>query len=360
MLFFKPNKANPKAPSGNPAELTSDVAAVATPTAAATTDVAPADADGPAGGGWFARLKSALSRSRGAVADGVRGVLRERRTLDQELIEDLETLLLSADVGVAATQRMITGLQQRSRRSEMDADTALASLRSDMLSILSPVAQTLVLPESVERPFLILVVGVNGSGKTTTIGKLCHLFQAQGRKVLLAAGDTFRAAAIEQLKVWGERNGVQVIAQHTGADAASVVFDALQAATSRGAEVVIADTAGRLHTHVGLMEELKKIKRVVGKLDPSAPHEVLLVLDAGTGQNALSQTRQFAQALGVSGIALTKMDGTAKAGVVFALAQEFNIPLRYVGCGEGISDVQPFAVEAFVDALLGSDRSQSL
>ena len=339
MLFFKSKKSD-----------TPD-AVVETST---STDAVSGNDDGK---GWFARLKSALVHTGGAVTDGIRAVFQQPRKLDQTVIEEIETLLLSADVGVAATQQMIAGLQRRARLSELDADAALSSLRDDMLSILSPVAQALVLPAQLEHPFLILVVGVNGSGKTTTIGKLCRLFQAQGRQVLLAAGDTFRAAAVEQLKIWGDRSGIHVIAQHTGADAASVVFDALQAAAARRVEVVIADTAGRLHTHTGLMEELKKIKRVVAKLDPSAPHEVLLVLDAGVGQNAISQTRQFTQALGVNGIAVTKTDGTAKAGIVFSLAQEFNIPLRYIGCGEGIDDLQPFVVQPFVDALLGHDRS---
>ena len=307
--------------------------------------------------GIAARLKSALARTRTALTGSIAALLKGRTKLDEALVEEIETLLLSADTGVDATQRMITGLRTRVGRSGLDAKSAMGSLRADMLSILSAVATPLVVPATLERPFVILVVGVNGSGKTTTIAKLCHQLRAQERKVLLAAGDTFRAAATEQLQIWGERNHTPVIAQHSGADSASVIFDACQAATARGIEVLIADTAGRLHTNTGLMDELKKINRVIGKWDAQAPQEVLLTLDAGTGQNAVAQTRQFHEAIGITGIVLTKMDGTAKGGIVFALAEKFGIPIRFIGCGESSGDLKPFVAEVFVDALLSHDSS---
>jgi fused signal recognition particle receptor len=272
--------------------------------------------------------------------------------LDETLFDELEAVLLRADVGVKVTDSLLGPLRARaSRREFANADALLAALRADLLALLAPHAKPLLL-DAASRPFVILLVGVNGVGKTTTIGKLARRLRDTGRSVLLAAGDTFRAAAVEQLKTWGERNAVPVIAQGAGADAASVVYDALQAARARGVDVLLADTAGRLHTQSGLMDELAKIRRVLGKLDPAAPHEVLLVIDGTTGQNAIQQTRQFHEAIGVSGLVVTKLDGTAKGGVVFALAQEFGLPIRYVGLGEGAEDLREFDAALFVDALL--------
>jgi len=277
----------------------------------------------------------------------------QHKTIDEALFEEIETLLLTADVGVESTQRLIDGLTRRLARKELgDGQAVRNALCEDMLEILAPVS----IPLEVKRPaggtFVILMVGVNGTGKTTTIGKLAHRYKAAGHSVMLAAGDTFRAAAVEQLQVWGERNNVPVTAQHTGADSASVIFDALQSAQARKVDILIADTAGRLHTQGGLMEELKKVSRVVGKLDDSAPHETMLVLDATIGQNALNQAQEFHEAVNVSGITLTKLDGTAKGGMVFAIADRVKIPVRFVGMGEGIDDLRPFSADEFVHALL--------
>ncbi len=307
--------------------------------------------------GLFSRLRQGLSRTSEILSTDVRDLVGAGRRIDDELLEELETQLLVADVGVEATQAIMADLNKRVSRKQLnDSDALFAALRENMLEILSPVSQPLTIPDGV-RPYVLLVVGVNGAGKTTTIGKLAKRLQGQGASVMLAAGDTFRAAAVEQLQVWGERNGIPVIAQHTGADSASVVYDAVQAATSRGTDILIADTAGRLHTQSNLMEELKKVKRVIGKLDDTAPHEVLLVLDAGTGQNALSQAKQFQQAVGVSGIALTKLDGTAKGGIIFAIAKQMGLPIRFIGVGEGIDDLRAFDAEEFVDALLEREEA---
>lgn len=288
----------------------------------------------------------------GRLRSGIGQLFTGQKPIDADLLEDLETHLLTADVGIEATTQIIDDLTARLKRNQInDADSLREALREDMLRILAPVAEPLELPHQ-PLPFVILTVGVNGAGKTTTIGKLAARFDHEGRRVVLAAGDTFRAAAVEQLKVWGERTGIPVISQPTGSDPASVVFDAHQSAIARGADVFIADTAGRLHTQSNLMEELRKIARVLGKQDPQAPHEVLLVLDAGTGQNALAQAEQFAKAVNVTGFALTKLDGTAKGGVIFAIARRFGIPVRYIGVGEGVEDLRPFDAEAFVDALL--------
>ena len=303
--------------------------------------------------GLFGRLRDALRKTRGAIADGIAQMVATRTTIDDTLLEDVETILLSADVGVEATGRIVGNLESRaSRREVCDGDTLLASLESDMLEILAPVERPLRIPES-DRPYVILVVGVNGAGKTTTIGKLAARLKSDGRSVMIAAGDTFRAAAIEQVQAWGERTGVPVISQQPGADCASVVYDAFDAARARGIDVLVADTAGRLHTRVGLMDELRKVRRVIAKLDPSAPHEVLLVLDAGTGQNALTQAAQFHDAVGVTGIALTKLDGTAKGGIVFAIAQQLGLPIRLIGVGEGLDDLREFQAEPFVTAIIG-------
>ena len=307
----------------------------------------------PAGGGLLGRLGEALRKTRSAIAGGIAQILGARTTIDGALLEDVETILLTADVGVDATRRIIGSLESRvSRREVGDVTTLLASLEKDMLEILEPVEEPLSIPAT-GRPYVILVIGVNGAGKTTTIGKLAARLKSDGRSVMIAAGDTFRAAAIEQVQEWGERAGVPVVAQQPGADSASVVYDALEAARARGIEVLIADTAGRLHTRVGLMDELRKVRRVIGKLDETAPHEVLLVLDAGTGQNALSQATQFHDALGVTGLALTKLDGTAKGGIIFAIAQRLGLPIRLIGVGEGIDDLRDFDSKAFVAAIIG-------
>ena len=312
----------------------------------------PDSAPGDPSSGVLGRLKSALTRTRGALVDRVTLLFAGRARVDDELLEDLELLLLRADVGVDATQRIIDGLKQRVARGEgADAEAVLDALRDDMVKILEPVTAPLRLPEGGPNPFVVLVVGVNGTGKTTSIAKLAHRFKSEGCSVMLAAGDTFRAAAIEQLQKWGERAQVQVVAQHTGADSASVIYDAFDSARARGTDVLIADTAGRLHTQSGLMEELKKVRRVVNKLDPTAPHETLLVIDAGTGQNALAQAREFNEAVGVTGIALTKLDGTAKGGIIFAIADRLALPIRFVGVGEGLDDLHDFEAHAFVDAL---------
>ena len=301
--------------------------------------------------GFFARLKQGLSKTSASIGEGMASLFLGKKAIDDDLLEEIETRLLTADVGVEATSVIIKNLTQKVARKQLtDADALYKSLQEELAAMLKPVEQPLKI-ESKNKPFVILVVGVNGAGKTTTIGKLAKKLQLEGKKVMLAAGDTFRAAAVEQLQVWGERNHIPVIAQHTGADSASVIFDAVQAAKARGIDVLIADTAGRLHTKDNLMEELKKVRRVMGKLDEDAPHEVLLVLDAGTGQNAISQTKQFDQTVALTGLALTKLDGTAKGGVIFALAKQFNIPIRYIGVGEGIDDLRDFESEPFVQAL---------
>lgn len=305
--------------------------------------------------GLFARLKSGLGKTRSKLSEGIQTVFLGAKELDDELLEELETILLTSDVGVSATQEILdelTGLISRKELSDVEAVNR--HLRESLAGILTPVE--VPLDTNTASPFVILMVGVNGVGKTTTIGKLAKKFQAEGKSVMLAAGDTFRAAAVEQLKVWGERNDVPVVAQDTGADSASVIYDALAAARARNVDILIADTAGRLQNKKNLMDELHKITRVLGKLDDSAPHEVMLVLDAGTGQNALSQASEFQSAVSVSGIALTKLDGTAKGGVIFALARQLGIPIRYVGVGEQIDDLRPFSADDFVSALF--DQSE--
>ena len=300
--------------------------------------------------GFFARLKQGLSKTSASIGEGMASLFLGKKVIDDELLEDIETRLLTADVGVEATAVIIQSLTQKVARKQLtDADALYKSLQTELAAMLKPVEAPLVITPN--KPFVILVVGVNGAGKTTTIGKLAKKLQSEGKKVMLAAGDTFRAAAVEQLQVWGERNKIPVIAQHTGADSASVIFDAVQAAKARNIDVLIADTAGRLHTKDNLMEELKKVRRVIGKLDADAPHEVLLVLDAGTGQNAISQAKQFNQTVQLTGLALTKLDGTAKGGVIFALAKQFGLPIRYIGVGEGIDDLRTFEAEPFVQAL---------
>jgi len=290
----------------------------------------------------------ALSRSRSQLSNSLKGLFSGG--FDEEIREDLEAVLLSADVGVETTDWVLETLEERSKQEGIsDPDGLLKLLKDILASTLS--AAEVVVDESLNTPHVILMIGVNGVGKTTTIGKLAHRYQADGRSVLLAAGDTFRAAAVEQLKTWGERNGVPVIAQDTGADSASVLYDACESAKARGTDIVLADTAGRLQNKANLMNELEKIGRVLGKLDIGAPHEVLLVLDAGTGQNAISQAREFSKAIQATGLVLTKLDGTAKGGIVFALSREFGLPIRYVGLGEKAEDLRAFDATAFVDAM---------
>ncbi|WP_060480076.1 MULTISPECIES: signal recognition particle-docking protein FtsY [Pseudomonas] len=301
--------------------------------------------------GFFARLKQGLSKTSASIGEGMASLFLGKKVIDDDLLDEIETRLLTADVGVEATSAIVQNLTQKVARKQLaDADALYKSLQEELAALLRPVEQPLKV-QAQNKPYVILVVGVNGAGKTTTIGKLAKKLQLEGKKVMLAAGDTFRAAAVEQLQVWGERNQIPVIAQHTGADSASVIFDAVQAAKARGVDVLIADTAGRLHTKDNLMEELKKVRRVIGKLDDQAPHEVLLVLDAGTGQNAISQAKYFNQSVELTGLALTKLDGTAKGGVIFALAKQFKLPIRFIGVGEGIDDLRTFEAEPFVKAL---------
>jgi len=305
--------------------------------------------------GFLARLRERLVKTRTSLLGGLSELLLGKKQIDDEVLEELETRLLMADVGMKATRDMIQRLTEQVSRQELqDGEALLAALRQQMESILAPCSQPLTVGAA--RPFVILMVGVNGVGKTTTIGKLAQRLQGEGHSVVLAAGDTFRAAAVEQLQVWGERNGVPVIAQQHGADSAAVSFDAIRAAQARGTDVVIADTAGRLHTQNNLMEELRKIKRVIAKHDPSAPHEIMLVVDATTGQNALSQAREFHQAVGLTGITLTKLDGTAKGGIVLAIANELQVPIRFIGVGESLEDLRPFSASEFVTALLGQQE----
>jgi fused signal recognition particle receptor len=309
---------------------------------------APASGEKPS---LFRRLREKLNRGDSWLTYDLANLLPGGR-IDEAVLDELETRLITADVGVETTERILGELRRKVARKELgDLDALLGALRGSLLDILRPCARPLDVDRS-KVPFAILVVGVNGAGKTTTIGKLARQLRERGLKIMLAAGDTFRAAAIEQLQIWGQRNDVPVIAQATGADPAAVVFDAMQAAQARRADVLIADTAGRLHTQSNLMDELKKVKRVVGRLDASAPHEILLVLDASQGQNALQQAKLFNEALGVTGIVLTKLDGTAKGGIVFAIASELRLPIRYIGIGESAEDFAEFEAEAFVDALL--------
>jgi fused signal recognition particle receptor len=309
------------------------------------------DATAPedASGGWTTRLRRGLAATRDKFSTQFASLFSSGRKVDEALFEELESVLLGCDVGVAATQHLLDATRARARRDRLDnAGQIRDALKQSLLELLAPIAQPLEVSRA--KPFVILMAGVNGAGKTTSIGKLARYLQSQGRTVLLAAGDTFRAAAREQLKVWAERNGVAVISQESG-DTAAVIFDAIQAARARGIDVVIADTAGRLPTQLHLMEEIRKVKRVIAKVIPDAPHEVLLVLDANNGQNAVSQVKAFDDALGVTGLILTKLDGTAKGGAIAAIARYKPIPLRFIGVGEGIEDMRPFAAEPFVEAL---------
>ncbi len=299
----------------------------------------------------LASLTQGLKKTRDSLTSGLATLILGKKFIDQELLDEIETRLLIADIGVEATQKIIQDLTTRVSRKQLnDAESLWQALQTELKLMLQPCSQPLIIPKS-EKPFVLLMVGVNGNGKTTTIGKLAKHLQQEGKKVMLAAGDTYRAAAIEQLEVWGERNQIPVIAQQSGADSAAVIFDAFQAATARGIDVLIADTAGRLHTQTNLMEELKKIRRVLSKIDPAAPHEVMLVLDAATGQNALRQAQQFQKDIGVTGITLTKLDGTAKGGIIFAICEATKLPVRFIGIGEKIDDLKEFNADDFVTAL---------
>ncbi|MBD1576447.1 MULTISPECIES: signal recognition particle-docking protein FtsY [Vibrio] len=304
---------------------------------------------------FFARLKRSLQRTKQNIGAGFFGLFKGKQ-IDEDLFEELEEQLLIADVGMNTTSKIIDSLTEKASRQDLkDGEALYGILKQEMADILAEVQQPLEIDSS-KTPYVILMVGVNGVGKTTTIGKLAKQFQSQGKSVMLAAGDTFRAAAVEQLQVWGQRNDVPVIAQHTGADSASVIYDAIEAARARGVDVVIADTAGRLQNKSNLMEELRKIVRVMKKIDDSAPHEVMLTLDAATGQNAISQAKLFSDVAPVTGINLTKLDGTAKGGVIFALADQFKIPIRYIGVGEGIDDLRPFDAHDFIEALFSREE----
>ena len=307
--------------------------------------------------GFFSRIRAGLSKTRHGFTDGLANLLLGKKEIDDDLLEELETQLIMADVGVETTRAIMARLTARVGRKELkDSGALYNALIAELQETLEKVQAPLDINAG-HKPYVILMVGINGVGKTTTIGKLAKQFQLAGKSVMLAAGDTFRAAAVEQLQVWGERNNVPVIAQHTGADSASVLFDALQAAQARKVDILIADTAGRLHTKDNLMQELEKVVRVMKKLDPTAPHEVMLVLDAGTGQNAINQAKQFQAAVGVTGLTLTKLDGTAKGGIIFALAQQFELPVRYIGVGEGIDDLRPFNAEEFTKALFQQEQA---
>ncbi|MDH2998530.1 signal recognition particle-docking protein FtsY [Pasteurellaceae bacterium LFhippo2] len=310
----------------------------------------------PSEGGFFSRLIKGLIKTKQNIGSGFRNLFRGKK-IDDELFEELEEQLLIADLGMPTTTKIINNLTQHATKQQLkDAELLYQQLKVELADVLKPVAQPLVLED--KKPYVILMVGVNGVGKTTTIGKLARKFQAEGKSVMLAAGDTFRAAAVEQLQVWGERNNIPVVAQSTGSDSASVIFDAMQSAAAKGIDVLIADTAGRLQNKNNLMDELKKIVRVMQKYDATAPHEIMLTLDAGTGQNAISQAKLFNEAVGLTGITLTKLDGTAKGGVIFAIADQFNIPIRFIGVGEKIEDLRPFDADEFIEALFTHEEEK--
>ena len=300
--------------------------------------------------GWFARLRQGLAKTRDGLSSRLDQMFAVGKAIDQTLLDEIETLLITSDFGMPVTEEVIQTLTKAmSRKSLKDAEAVREALKSTLIQMIEPSA--LPLPQSDAEPLVVLMVGVNGAGKTTTAGKLAHRFKSEGRQVMLAAGDTYRAAAVEQLKTWGERNGVDVVAQQTGADSASVIFDALSSAKAKGADVLIADTAGRLQNKANLMQELEKIVRVMNRIDESAPHSVLLVIDGGTGQNALMQAREFKNSVPVSGLVVTKLDGTAKGGVMFALARELGLPIHFIGVGEQLEDLRPFDAKAYVEAI---------
>jgi fused signal recognition particle receptor len=306
---------------------------------------------------FFNRLRAGLQKTRSNLGEGLASVLAGKKAIDADLLEELESQLLIADVGIEATTTIIDDLTASLKRNQLkDSGALYQALQDELLKILKPAEQPLVVPPYSGKPFVILMVGVNGVGKTTTIGKLARKFQDENRSVMLAAGDTFRAAAVEQLQHWGERHNVPVVAQHTGADSASVIFDAYESARARNIEILIADTAGRLHNKDNLMQELEKVIRVLKKLDEDVPQEIMLVLDAGTGQNGLSQAEKFGKAVDISGITLTKLDGTAKGGMIFAIARHFGLPIRYIGIGEKAEDLRPFNAGDFVHALFDQEQ----
>jgi len=343
----KRDRGQESAPGHSPTESTTAEQDTAEGQAPPSPESAPREKPG----GLFNRLRQGLSRTRGNLADGLTALVAGRASIDPELLDDIETQLLTADFGLEATDHVIEALKARVKRRKLNDPRALMdALKEELRDLLAPCSAPLRIDEDA-RPWVMLVVGVNGAGKTTTIGKLARRLQQEGKTVMLAAGDTFRAAAVEQLKVWGDRNTVPVVAQATGSDSASVIFDAYQAARARGIDVLIADTAGRLQNKTNLMNELEKIVRVLRKQDPDVPHESMLVLDATTGQNALGQARSFNEAVQLTGITLTKLDGTAKGGMVFAIAREMRLPIRFIGVGESLEDLQPFDPEAFVEAL---------
>lgn len=334
----------------NPAPVAAPTPAV--PPASSTESKPQTDSDS---GGFFGRMKAGLSKSRKNFTEGMVNILIGGKEIDDELLEEVETQLLVADIGVDATRTIIQNLTERTERRELIYSNALyKALQEELVTLLAPRVKALHI-DSNKKPFVILMVGVNGVGKTTTIGKLAKRLQGEGKKVMLAAGDTFRAAATEQLQIWGERNNISVVAQGHGADSASVIFDAFESARAKGIDVLIADTAGRLHTKSNLMEELKKVKRVMQKIDATAPHEIMLVVDAGTGQNAINQVQEFDSAVGLTGLTITKLDGTAKGGVLFNIASRTNVPIRFIGVGEQIDDLRPFAAKSFVAALFQTD-----
>ena len=312
--------------------------------------------DEPKKGGFFSRMKEGLSKSRKNLADGMVNILIGGKEIDDELLEEVEEQLLVADIGVEATKTIITNLTERTARGDLIYSHSLyKALQEELVALLAPRVKPLHI-DPAKSPYVILVVGVNGVGKTTTIGKLAKRLQGEGKKVMLAAGDTFRAAATEQLQIWGERNNIAVVAQGHGADSASVIFDAFESARAKGVDVLIADTAGRLHNKGHLMQELTKVKRVMQKIDATAPHEVMLVVDAGTGQNAINQVEMFDEAVGLTGLTITKLDGTAKGGVLFNIASRTNVPIRFIGVGEKIDDLRPFSAKSFVAALFETDK----
>lgn len=346
--FFRRKKENDPAPAESPSAETLP-----------TTNTAPVAEEPPASTSWLARLKRSLAKTRATFAEGLANLFLGKKEIDEDLLESIETQLLLADVGMDATKQIIGILtQQISRKEVKDPAAVFNALQQALTQMLLPCEQPLITPFAA-RPYVILMIGVNGAGKTTTIGKLAKKLQDSHLSVMLAAGDTFRAAAIEQLQAWGQRNQVPVLAQHTGADSASVIFDAFQSTKAKGVDVLIADTAGRLHTRENLMDELKKVKRVLQKLDPEAPHEVMLVLDASTGQNGLAQAQKFHDALGVTGITLTKLDGTAKGGIIFAIANQLRLPIRFIGVGEKLEDLRPFQAKLFVEALFHQTSSDN-
>ena len=342
----KPNKVEQKTHTEAGAVQALDQAKPKTRTAKEIPKEAPSEPKN-----FLTRIKQGLGRTRGQLADGLSQLFLGKKQIDEELLEDIETLLITADIGLEATAQIIDSITEKSERNELKDAASVHTLLKQELGDLLNTCQAPLEIDTLKEPYVILVVGVNGVGKTTTIGKMAKRFQSQGHSVMLAAGDTFRAAAVEQLQVWGERNQVPVVAQHTGADSASVIYDAVESARAKGVDIVIADTAGRLQNKDNLMTELEKVVRVMRKVDDTAPHEVMLVLDAGTGQNALNQAQVFQEVVGVTGISLTKLDGTAKGGVIFAIAKQLNLPIRFIGVGEQIDDLRPFESSEFVQAL---------